>query len=74
MKAHSLKTWPGLFKQVVNGSKQFEYRKDDRGFEVGDILLLQEWDPKTEAYTGNVAQVNINNIWKPVGSGTARPP
>jgi len=42
---HKLKTWPQFFDAVACGVKCFELRKDDRGFEVGDVLLLQEFDP-----------------------------
>lgn len=30
---------------MKDGRKRFEYRLDDRGFEVGDVLVLREWDP-----------------------------
>ena len=49
---HELKTWPEYFGAVLDGSKTFEARFDDREFEVGDTLHLREWDPETEAYTG----------------------
>lgn len=42
---HDLKTWPEPFAAVVQGFKGFEVRKDDRGFAVGDMLKLREWDP-----------------------------
>lgn len=45
MKTHDLKTWPKYFDKLLDGSKQFEIRKNDRGFEVGDTLNLREWDP-----------------------------
>lgn len=44
-RTHTLKTWPGPFAAILDGSKRFEYRRDDRGFEVGDTLLLDEWEP-----------------------------
>lgn len=34
--------------------KSFEYRKNDRGYQLGDILYLEEWNPDTEKYTGRV--------------------
>lgn len=42
MKAHILKTDPQYFKAVERGEKRFEIRKNDRGFEVGDTLILTE--------------------------------
>lgn len=44
---HYLKTWPEYFKAVKNGEKNFEIRKNDRNFQVGDTLVLLEFDPDT---------------------------
>jgi hypothetical protein len=44
---HVLKTWPTYFYAIANGSKNFEVRRDDRGFQKGDILRLQCFDPKS---------------------------
>lgn len=55
MKDHELKVWPKYFEAICSGEKPFELRKNDRGFEVGDRLLLHEYNPETEAYTGRVA-------------------
>lgn len=49
---HHLKTWPSFFVDVQRGIKTFEVRKDDREFSVGDILILQEFDPMSKKYTG----------------------
>lgn len=49
---HDLKTWPQYFEAVESGVKTFELRKDDRPFAEGDILLLREFDPEGEKYTG----------------------
>lgn len=43
MKTHELKILPQYFERVLDGTKTFEIRKDDRGFEVGDILILKEY-------------------------------
>ena len=42
---HTLKTWPEFFDAIVAGEKTFELRRDDRGFNVGDLLQFREWDP-----------------------------
>lgn len=38
---HRLKTDPLVFDAVKKGEKTFEIRFDDRGFEVGDMLVLR---------------------------------
>lgn len=80
MSDHELKIWPEYFNAVRRGDKTFEIRKDDRAprFEVGDFVLLKEWDPdvfpdldKVPAhvnavlfgeYTGNSIRVEITYI------------
>ena len=57
-----LKTWPEYFKAVCDGTKKFEYRKNDRDFKVGDVLILQEFDPKTEKYTGGMIAKRVTYI------------
>lgn len=49
---HNLKTWPQFFKEVQSGNKPFEVRKNDRQYEVGDTLILEEFDPNKGKYTG----------------------
>ena len=48
MTVHELKTDPEVFDAVANGLKTFEIRYDDRGYQVGDQLILN----KTR-YTGD---------------------
>jgi hypothetical protein len=49
---HKLKTWPDYFHALERG-KNFEVRRDDRGFQKGDVLWLREFNPKLRVYTGN---------------------
>lgn len=43
---HELKCWPEFFEPTLRAHKRFELRRDDRGgFQVGDELLLKEWNP-----------------------------
>lgn len=53
---HDLKTWPAFFPALLNGKKTFEVRRNDRDFRVEDILILREWDPTIEDYTGRVVR------------------
>jgi len=59
MKTHELKIWPQYFDAVRSGLKTFEIRRDDRNFAVGDRLVLEEWDPETEQYTGRALMTII---------------
>lgn len=49
---HELKTWPVAFDLALSGAKMFEIRVNDRNFQVGDELLLCEYDLATDRYTG----------------------
>lgn len=51
-KVHYLKTWTDFFKDIRSGIKQFEVRKNDRDYEVGDTLILEEFNPIKGKYTG----------------------
>lgn len=62
-KTHILKTWIPFFKQVANGNKKFELRKEDRDFHVNDFLLLQEYDNEGNFLTGMNCLVQITYIF-----------
>ncbi len=50
---HELKCSPEFFKSVFDRDKNFEIRKNDRGFNVGDMLLLKEFTGvEPNPYTG----------------------
>jgi hypothetical protein len=61
-KIHTLKTWPQYYKAVVSGEKTFELRKNDRGFKVGDVLVLQEYNKHKEEYTGEMMSFTVTYI------------
>ena len=61
MTIHRLKILPPYYEAVASGVKTFEVRRDDRGYQVGDTLVLREWNPEVKeigvewyapAYTG----------------------
>lgn len=70
-KKHKLKTWPYFFKDVKKLKKLYEVRLNDRDYRVGDILLLQEWDPKKEDYTGDEVERKVGHILEGGAFGVA---
>ncbi|MGZ8362454.1 MAG: DUF3850 domain-containing protein [Caulobacteraceae bacterium] len=52
MAIHELKTWTDPFALVRRGAKPFELRWNDRDYQVGDTLVLQEFHPVQHRYTG----------------------
>ena len=42
---HELKTWPVYWDAIARGDKTFDVRRDDRGFQKGDVLKLWKFDP-----------------------------
>jgi hypothetical protein len=51
-RTHELKTWPAFYDGIITLQKNFECRFNDRGFAVGDLLILKEYDPLIGVYTG----------------------
>lgn len=48
MRTHRLKTLQSYFTEVWNGVKTFEVRNNDRDFQVGDNLVLVEYEPSPD--------------------------
>lgn len=71
---HELKEWPQFFKFTRNGQKKFQLRRNDRDYQVGDELLLKEWQLEVlyhknlpapavkEHYTGREVLVRVDYI------------
>lgn len=59
---HNLKTWKEYYQRIVSGEKTFEVRKNDRDFQTGDFLKLEEYDPTTDSFTGNSITKRVSYI------------
>jgi murein L,D-transpeptidase YafK len=62
MKIHELKTNVEFFTAIYSGNKQFEIRKDDRDFEVGDELVLKEYSRENLQYTGRFLHRKVDYV------------
>lgn len=61
MKIHRLKISTKYLVAQVDGRKNFEVRYNDRDYQVGDILILNEWDNET-GYTGVFICVKVTYV------------
>jgi hypothetical protein len=47
----------------VSGAKRFEFRENDRDYQVGDVLALADWEPQTAKYSGRHANVRVTYLF-----------
>jgi len=59
---HDLKCWIEPFEAIIDGKKKFEFRLNDRNYEVGDELHLNEWDPVRKKHTGRSTYQEVTYI------------
>ena len=64
MRKHVIKILPLYYKAVIAGMKNFELRKNDRDYQVGDTVRLEEYDG--ENCTGRYCTVVITYVLKDV--------
>jgi len=62
MRKHRLKSWPAQYRAVCAGGKTAEFRKEDREIEIGDILVLLEYDSATETFSGQEREVEVTHL------------
>ncbi|OGM83668.1 hypothetical protein A2421_02290 [Candidatus Woesebacteria bacterium RIFOXYC1_FULL_43_18] len=58
------KVWPEYFRKIKSGDKTFELRLADWKCKIGDVLVLKEWDPKTQKYTGREISKKVTYVIK----------
>jgi len=58
------KTWPEQFQKMLDGKKNTDLRLADFEIKEGDILILEEYNPKTKQYTGRLIKKKVKNLNK----------
>ena len=59
---HQLKIWPEYLSAIRLGLKPYEIRKNDRNYQTGDILALNEWNPRTKKYSGDYITIIVKSV------------
>ena len=63
MTVYNVKSWVPFFQAFKTGAKKHDMRDlKDRNYKVGDILVLEEYDPFKGQYTGDVMRMKITYI------------
>ena len=58
------KILPEYFEAVIRDEKKFEIRRDEDNIQVGDAIILKEWDG--EKFTGREVGRNITYVLRNV--------
>jgi hypothetical protein len=69
MVIHTLKILPCFMNPIYEGRKTAELRKDDRFFQIGDTIILQEWDMASASFLGREIEATITYIFHGPGFG-----
>lgn len=56
------KVWKKFFQDIIDGNKTFEVRLADFHCQVGDTLLLREWDETKNKFTGRRLEKKIKYL------------
>ena len=63
MSTHELKCWPEFFTPLLSGEKTAEIRYNgDRNYQVGDVLILREWEPNSGEYSGRECRRRVSHV------------
>lgn len=66
MKTHNLKCWCASFERILAGDQTFDIRKDDRQFEIHDLVVFEEYRHGVGAYTGRQVTAQITAMTSPL--------
>lgn len=58
------KIYPEFFNRIAGKKTRMEWRLADFDLKDGDILFLQEWNPKTKKYTGRGIKKKCKKVIK----------
>lgn len=67
IREHIVKCWPVYFDAIDRGDKPFDVRRDDRGYQKGDILVLKKFEPRGK-FGANY--VRTDGTWSPRNDGS----
>ncbi|PIR97891.1 MAG: hypothetical protein COT89_02355 [Candidatus Colwellbacteria bacterium CG10_big_fil_rev_8_21_14_0_10_42_22] len=64
MAEYKKKVWPQQFESLKSGKRKADLRLAEFEPHEGDTMILQEWNPETQEYTGRELKKKITHISK----------
>lgn len=61
-KLHHLKCVDPYFTDVWEGRKTFEIRRNDRDYQIGDVVILQRYDPRLSTWLSGVIVAKVGYV------------
>lgn len=62
MQIHTIKCQQPYFNEVWLGHKKFELRRNDRNYQLGDLVYLQEWNEEKKEYNRYMIKCRITSL------------
>lgn len=59
---HELKEWIQTFGALIGGARKHEVRVRDRDYKIGDTLIIKEYKPQQQGYTGRSVQATVFSV------------
>ncbi len=56
------KCWPEWYEKFISGERTFELRLADFDLKNEDILVFEEYDPRTKQYTGRSTEFKCSRV------------
>ena len=56
------KTWRDSFEKILSGEKTFDARLNNFKCKSGDVLILEEYDPKRKKFTGRKIKKEVSFV------------
>lgn len=66
-KRHRLKLWREYYLDIDQGVRRFDVRLNDRDFQVGDVVLFEEYDRAQKQCTGRSVERTITVVHGGIG-------
>lgn len=60
---HEIKIATEYYGRVLSGQKTFEIRENDRDYQVGDTLLMREYDPRGKDFINYSAPIHAKIVY-----------